>query len=152
MYGKRATPYEVLSEFSDRMAATYSTEEVLPRMAQILGEGTGAQRAGVWLRVGPEARLTASWPPLDGDEMGRMAVAIDDLDRLPGGDRTFPVRHRGEVLGALKVAMPPIEPLTPSQEKLVADLASQAGLVLRNVGLIEELRASRQRLVAAQDE
>ena len=31
-------------------------------------------------------------------------------------------------------------------------LAAQAGLVLRNVGLIEELRASRQRLVAAQDE
>jgi signal transduction histidine kinase len=34
----------------------------------------------------------------------------------------------------------------------VQDLASQAGFVLRNVRLIEELRASRQRLVAAQDE
>jgi len=34
----------------------------------------------------------------------------------------------------------------------VADVASQAGLVLSNVGLIEDLRASRQRLVAAQDE
>ena len=32
------------------------------------------------------------------------------------------------------------------------DLAAQAGLVLRNVRLIGELRASRQRLVAAQDE
>ena len=32
------------------------------------------------------------------------------------------------------------------------DLAAQAGPVLRNVRLIEELRASRQRLVAAQDE
>ncbi|MGH2629639.1 MAG: sensor histidine kinase [Actinomycetota bacterium] len=31
------------------------------------------------------------------------------------------------------------------------DLAAQAGLVLRNVRLIEELRASRQRLVTAQD-
>ena len=31
------------------------------------------------------------------------------------------------------------------------DLAGQAGLVLRNVRLIEELRASRQRLVTAQD-
>jgi signal transduction histidine kinase len=34
---------------------------------------------------------------------------------------------------------------------LVADVASQAGLVLSNARLIEELRASRQRLVAAQD-
>jgi signal transduction histidine kinase len=41
--------------------------------------------------------------------------------------------------------------MTPSRERLVRDLASQAGLVLRNVRLIEELRASRQRLVAAQD-
>ena len=31
-------------------------------------------------------------------------------------------------------------------------MASQAGLVLSNVGLIEDLRASRQRLVATQDE
>jgi signal transduction histidine kinase len=48
--------------------------------------------------------------------------------------------------------MPPSEPLTPSQEKLLRDLAAQAGLVLRNVRLVEEVRASRQRLVAAQDE
>ncbi|MDQ6714366.1 MAG: sensor histidine kinase, partial [Candidatus Dormibacteraeota bacterium] len=152
VYGKRATPYEVLSEFSERMAASYSTEDVLPRMARVLSEGTGAQRAGVWLRVGSEARLTAAWPPLDHDGMSTAAVPMDDLGHLPGGDRMFPVRHLGEVLGALTVAMPPTEPLTPSQEKLVSDLASQAALVLRNVRLIEELRASRQRLVAAQDQ
>src|SRR5213078_1224327 len=52
VYGKRATPYEVLSEFADRMAGTYSVEDVLPRTARILGEATGAVRADVWLRVG----------------------------------------------------------------------------------------------------
>ena len=153
VYGKRATPYEVLSEFSDRMASSYSTDDVLPRMAQLLGEGTGAQRAGVWLRVGSEARLAASWPARNGDgDTTATAVPVEELERLPGGERMFPVRHQDELLGALTVAMPPTEPLTPTQEKLVADLASQAGLVLRNVRLIEELRASRQRLVAAQDQ
>jgi signal transduction histidine kinase len=39
-----------------------------------------------------------------------------------------------------------------SKERLVRDLATQAGLVLRNARLLEELRASRQRIVAAQDE
>ena len=48
--------------------------------------------------------------------------------------------------------MPASDPMNPSKERLIRDLASQAGLVLRNVRLIEELRASRQRLVAAQDE
>src|SRR5438552_12501232 len=42
--------------------------------------------------------------------------------------------------------------MNPAREKLVEGLASQAGPVLRNVRLIEDLRESRQRLVAAQDE
>jgi signal transduction histidine kinase len=69
------------------------------------------------------------------------------------------VRHRGDLLGALTVTKPQNEPLTASEGKLVDDLAAQAGLVLRNVGLtedlranLEELQASRQRIVAAQDE
>ena len=66
--------------------------------------------------------------------------------------QSFPVRHQGEMLGAIGVHKPPSDPLTPADEKLVVDLAAQAGLVLRNVRLIEELRASRQRIVAAQDE
>jgi signal transduction histidine kinase len=48
--------------------------------------------------------------------------------------------------------MPASDPMNPAKQQLVEDLASQAGLVLRNVRLIEELRASRQRLAAAQDE
>ena len=47
---------------------------------------------------------------------------------------------------------PANEPLTPAERGLVTDFASQAGLVLRNVALIAELRASRQRLVRAQDD
>ena len=59
---------------------------------------------------------------------------------------------RGEELGALAVTMPANDPMNPAKDKLVRDLASQAGLVLRNARLIEELRASRRRIVSAQDE
>jgi signal transduction histidine kinase len=152
VYGKRATPYEVLSELSDRLAGTYSTEDVLPRMVQILGEGTGARRAEVWLRVGPTLRREAIWPPEERTSPPSIRVTGDELPEVPGTEAAVPVQHQGELLGALAIAMPPSEPLTPSQEKLVHDLAAQAGLVLRNVRLIEELRASRQRLVAAQDQ
>jgi signal transduction histidine kinase len=62
------------------------------------------------------------------------------------------VEHQGERLGALRISSSPREPLTPAGERLVRDVAAQAGLVLRNVALIEDLRASRQRLVAASDE
>ena len=71
---------------------------------------------------------------------------------VPGVDLSVPVLHQGELLGAISVQMPKDEPLRPSGEQLVADVASQAGLVLSNAALVGDLRASRQRLVTAQDE
>src|SRR5437867_2388074 len=139
VYGKRATPYEVLSEFSGRVGEAYAADDVLPRMAQVLAAGTGAAAAAVWLRVGGELRPAAVWPAEASVPTELPPDAVDVL-------------HQGDLLGALSVAMPPSDPMDPAKRKLVEDLASQAGLVLRNVRLIEELRASRQRLVSAQDE
>jgi signal transduction histidine kinase len=158
VYGKRATPYELLSELADRLGSVYSAEELVPRMARLVAEGTAARRAGVWLRVGDELRLTATWPTGEGEESVRK---LEDgaLPTFRNDVRAFPVRHQEELLGAITVTMPPRESLTPAQEKLISDLSAQAGLILRNVRLteelkatIEELRASRQRIVAAQDE
>ncbi|HEX9234909.1 MAG TPA: sensor histidine kinase [Actinomycetota bacterium] len=149
VYGKRATPYEVLSEFADRMAATYSVEDVLPRTARILAEATGAVRADVWLRVGAELHAAGSWPSTPQSE--RISLADAESPDVPGATRVAVVRHQGESLGALSIEKPPGDPMTPAEDKLLADVASQAGLVLRNVRLIEDLRASRQRIVAAQD-
>jgi signal transduction histidine kinase len=150
VYGKRATPYEALSEFADKMAATYSVEEVLPHTARILAEATGAVRADVWLRGRGELQVAGSWPAAPEIEV----VPAGDLDtpEIPGATGVVVVRHQGEVLGALSVEKSPGDALAPAEEKLLADVAGQAGLVLRNVRLIEDLRASRQRLVAAQDE
>ncbi|MDP8956371.1 MAG: GAF domain-containing sensor histidine kinase [Actinomycetota bacterium] len=152
VYGKRATPYEILSDFSKRMTTTYGTEDLLPQMTKILAEGTGAVRAAVWLAVADELRLEAQWPEPDGQGFRGVRLRQGELPTLPGYDLSAPVRDRGELLGALAMAKPRGEALTPTERKLLHDLAAQAGLVLRNVKLIEELRASRQRIVSAQDE
>ena len=75
-----------------------------------------------------------------------------DLPPFRPRETGFLVRHQGDSLGAISVVMPASEPLGPTQGKLLEDVAAQAGLVLRNVGLLEDLRASRKRIVAAQDE
>jgi len=190
VYGRRATPYEVLSEFSEQMAGTHSTEDVLPRMARMLVEATGAQRAEVWLRTAGSEQLEAAWPSPNGSAApagpklamaepephtsapGPAMAAPERAPAVPAGpdmpgpppagpvadgrdggrSRAFVVEHQGERLGALRITSSPREPLTPAGERLVRDVAAQAGLVLRNVALIEDLRASRQRLVAAADE
>jgi signal transduction histidine kinase len=158
VYGKRATPYEALSTLTDRMAATHATEDLLPRMARVLAEATGATRADVWLRDDGEVRSAATWPA-DADPPATATLMNGDLPEIVGADRVAPVRHRGELLGALSIAKRRGETVTPLEDKLIDDLSAQAGPVLRNVGLtgelvanLEELRASRHRLVTARDE
>ncbi|PYQ20683.1 MAG: hypothetical protein DMF79_09815 [Acidobacteria bacterium] len=157
VYGKRATPYEVLSEFSSRMAGTYASEDLLPRMARVLAEGTGARTAVVWLRVGEQLKPEAAWP-MDDLPTGSLPTRGGELPDLSAA-LALPIHHRGELLGALSLSKPAGERLTPAEGNLAKDVASGAGLVLRNVRLteellqrLEELRASRQRLVAAQDQ
>jgi len=150
VYGRRATRFEAMAEFSERLGEAYSTQDVLPRMAEIVRASTGADIARVWLHVGGELRPVAS-APNGAPHAASIEAAPGELPPIDGL-RSFPVRDRGELLGALTVAMPAAEPLSKDGEKLVTDLASQAGLVLRNVRLIEELQESRRRIVAAQDE
>jgi signal transduction histidine kinase len=137
VYGKRATPYEVLTEFGENLAETYGADDVLHRLARVLGEGVGAERARVWLGTDGTRRVVAAWP--------------EEAESDGEDDVVEPVRHQGEVLGALSVAMPANDPIDDPRTELVTGLAAQAGLVLRNVGLVEDLRESRRRLVAAQD-
>jgi len=149
VYGERATPYQVLSEFSGRVGEAYASDDVLPRIARVLVEATGATSAVVWLRTGGALRPAAVWPA--GPLPESLEVGDDAASELEGLG-IVQVRHQGELLGALGVTMPPNDPLDPQRDRMIHDLAGQAGLVMRNVLLIEDLRASRQRLVAAQDE
>jgi signal transduction histidine kinase len=149
VYGRRATPYEVLTEFSERIGDAYATEDVLGRMAQILGEATGAERARVWLVVGGRLVPEASWPRDAG--LGETLPIRGNRVSVPG-ETAVEVVEAGELLGALSATMPANDPMTPAKERLIHDLASQAGLVLRNVRLVEELRATHRRLVTAQDQ
>ncbi|MET0802137.1 MAG: sensor histidine kinase [Actinomycetota bacterium] len=157
VYGARASPYEVLSGFTERAAETYSTEDVLPRLVRVLGDGIGASETRVWLRVGSELRPAAVWP---GDvDRARTPLPLplprgngSPLPAFREGDRAFPVRHGADLLGAITIVTPSTDPLGADRERLVEDVAAQTGLILRNVRLIEELRDSRRRIVSAQDE
>ena len=149
VYGDRASPYEILSTFSSRMAGRYVALDLLPKMAEALAKGTGAERTEVWLRTGSGRRLEGAWPDPTG---AGVEVAVSDPQQEDERSRVVPVSHQGELLGWVVVRKRPGDSLTPVDSRLLADVAGQAGMVLRNVGLIEDLRASRQRLVATQDE
>ena len=141
VHGRRADPHEVLSKLSAMAADSSSVEPVLIRMLQLVVDATGTTGAAIYLHVGAERVLTARWPGGTGDLAGR----------------ALQIKHQGEELGELIVVESP-EMLTGGTERLLTDVAGQAGLLLRNLRLtaelqarVEELAESRLRIVAAQD-
>lgn len=154
----RPSPYDALRRFSGVVGRDGASEDLPLRMARLLAEGTGAEWAQVWVAVGGQPVPAATWPP--------EASAVGGSPDLDAGTRRLPVRHGDEGLGMLILKERAGAPLTPVEERLFADLAGQAGLVLRGARLRAELeqrldelsaketelRESRGRLVDAQDE
>jgi signal transduction histidine kinase len=150
VYGKRATPFDVLTDLTHRMSDAYSVQNILPKMVEAIASATGATRIVVWIRFDGELRPGAVWP----SDQHANPVLVDvngGVATLQGWDRVYPVVQRDELLGAITLMERPSDPIIPAKERLIKALAAQAGLVLRNVRLFEDLKASRQRLVTAQD-
>jgi signal transduction histidine kinase len=143
VYGRRQAPYESLTGFTRRLAGTYSVRDVLPRMVEVIAEGLRCRAAAVMV-VG-SAPAAARWPP-DAE------LPVDPPSQV------VEVRHQGEKHGSLAIWTHAGEVLNKNEQRILSDLALQAGLVLHNArlsaeleGRLEELRASRLRLVSAQD-
>jgi signal transduction histidine kinase len=150
VYGKRSNPYEVLSNFARSVGRAEPADLLLPRMARLLRDGTAAQRVEVWVRVGDRLQLAGSAPTTNGPARETIAATEGIADRVAPGGAVVPVFHDGELLGALAVVKPR-QGLNATEQRLVGDVASQAGLVFSRFRLFEELRESRSRIVAAQD-
>ncbi len=159
VYGQRATPYQVLADFAQDMAGQLDADAALNRMASVLAGATGAVRVEIWIRLGAQLRPQVTWPH---GSTPPTAVPLTSDAQLPAFDaatRAIAVRHTGELLGAITIEKPRNEPVSAAEDRLLEHLASQAGLVLRNVRLtaelqasIDDVRASRRRLVNAQDQ
>jgi signal transduction histidine kinase len=152
VFGERATPYEVMAGFSERVADAVSTEEVLPQMAEAAGTGVGAAEVTIRVALPDGAERVERWQgPSAG---GRTAEPWETT-----------IVHQGEPVATLTVTKPANDPITPAERGLLEDLGAQAGLAVHNVRLTEELgvrlreldvqaaalRVSRERLVTARD-
>ena len=146
VYGVRAVPYEVLADFTTRLDGRQDSLQLLPVMAKMLAQGTGSDAATVWLHENGSDVAASSFPE-------HQQVTPDTATR------SVLLQHAGANLGRLTVVRKSGEALSPTEERLMDGLASQAGLVLHSAGLQDELsrrmielRQSRHRLVTAQDE
>jgi hypothetical protein len=146
-FGKRANSQRLMRELLARMSDTLPVGEVVPRLAETAGRTAHSDRAEVrlWLPSGEE--WSQVWP----------SSARPRTDSL-----TIEVRHAGDTLGEIEVAMNRADQ-SAFDRRLLTELAGPAGLALSTVRLTYELaqraadlerltqalQQSRQRLVDA---
>jgi len=162
VYGQRCSPGEAVSRLAVQIGQDREPADLLAGLAEVVRAGTGATAAVVWLRVESTWQPVAASPGPAGEPV---AAAAGELPRPPGTALAAPIRHGGQLLGALTVTGPDRGRLTGREQRLVADLAGHAGIVTSTMHLLasrrhrlavsrarhRELVASRTRLVAAQD-
>ncbi len=157
VYGRRATPYEALAAMTGKLGESADPGSALTEAARLLAEGTGAAQSVVW--VTQEGMLVPR--ATGGDVEGAPTPVKLDGNALPELDGALfqAVRHEGQLVGALSLAKRPGEGISSADRRLVEELAGQAALLLANTRLrsrlsdrLDELRTSRQRMLAAHDQ
>ena len=136
MYGERDDPYTAIARLGRTLAASLQLETVLPTVVETIGQTLALPYVGLALADGasPEAVVVAESGISSGDFL------------------TFPLVHQGIALGELRLAARAGERLRERDHRLIADLAPQVAAAVHAVGLSQELRLARQRIVQLREE
>jgi signal transduction histidine kinase len=172
MYGERDEPYRVISRLGQRLEEGFELTDVLPAIVQTVGESLRLPYVAIGLTLDDwRAGLEES----DCKENGRLAKAncaqLADLWSAVAASygqppqpqapiTTLPLIYQGETVGQLFITPRPGETsLSAADQRLLADLAQQAGMAVHGVRLMTDLRrlssdlqCSRERLVLAREE
>jgi signal transduction histidine kinase len=134
-YGDRGAPYEALARLGRRVEVASDTETALNSVVKTIADSLRLPYAALELRLGD------GWSP---------AAAYGEP---PSQVVAFPLTSQRETVGRLLVGTRSRgEQLGPDDERLLADLARQAGPATHAVALRRALDASRAGLVTAQEE
>jgi len=136
LYGQRDEPEAALRRLGRRLEATYTPTAVLPALVQTVAES---------LRL-PYAAIA-----LHRDAGTTIAAAFGTLPTTP--PYSLPLRYGGAVLGELRLGLRTGEAqFNVADQRLLDDLARQAGVAVHAVQLHADLQRSRERLVNAREE
>jgi len=135
MYGERDEPYAVLSRLGQRLEGTISPGAVLSTVVETVAEALKVPYAAITLRQDEDFATAA--------EHGKV---VDGLVVLP-------LVYQHETVGQLLLAPRAGEnDFSPTDRRLLDDLARQAGIAVHAVRLTADLQRSRERLVTAREE
>ena len=150
VYGRRPPAYDVLAQVPALAQASEPGAAALGSLARIVAEGLAVGSAAVVLDLPGGDSETYRWPAASPG---------------PAAEHRIPVSYRGEHVGALCLPSAAERGLPADRRGLLTDLSGSVGVILHNASLSiqlehslheaaarsTEIRASRWRIVAAQD-
>lgn len=135
MYGDRDEPYAVLSRLGQRLESTLAPKAVLPAIVETVAGALKSPHAEVLLLHDGAFETSASRGVPTGEPL------------------VLPLVYGNETIGKLAVSpRAEGEPFTLADQRLLEDLARQAGVAAHAVRLTSDLQRSRERLVTAREE
>jgi signal transduction histidine kinase len=186
VYGTREAPGEALRTFGSRMTRAVAMDELLLQLAESLRKTMDLTCAEIYTGAGDVLERVVSVP-----DTGGKSIVLTDRERpivaragvsgsawasvwlpslLDGREqaqlRVAPISHAGELLGLIVVERAArADAFTDEDDRMLTEMARQAGLAFHNVQLdsalqttldalrkqADELRESRARIVASGD-
>jgi signal transduction histidine kinase len=135
LYGERDEPYAVISRLGRRLEETLAPDAVLAAIAGTVREALKLPYSAIALRQGDRQVVAAA-----------AGAATTDVIHLP-------LVYQHEPIGELLVApRTPGEPFGQADQRLLDDLARQAGVAVHAIQLTYDLQQARERLVEAREE
>lgn len=135
VYGDRSDPYSAIVRLGERLQAAPAPDDVLETIVD---------------DVSRALRLGFCAVALQRD--GRFEVSAARGRSGRSQPIELPLTHQGDDIGVLIVEPQPKSELTPSDRRLLEDLARQAGVAVHGVRLMSDLQRSREHLVIAREE
>lgn len=165
MYGERDEPYQVISRLGQRLEAAFEPAGVLPAIVQTVGESLKLPYVAIGLtlddwRPEPESRENLKESNLLGGNRSLIAASYGQSPHPHAPIINLSLTYQGETVGQLFITPRPGEAsLSAADQRLLADLAQQAGVAVHGVRLMTDLhnltldlQCSRERLVLAREE
>jgi signal transduction histidine kinase len=135
VYGDRDDPVRAVRRLGERLELSVDPESMPRIVVDTVADALRLPYVALELGTPPSAQLAA-------ERGSRPAATVDRA-----------LTFQGQPVGRLVVAARgPSEPLSPSDLRLLDDLAQQIGVAAHAALLTEDLRASRERLVTAREE
>jgi signal transduction histidine kinase len=135
LYGHRDDPFEVLARLGQRMEDTFAPNLLLPVMVETIAQTLKLPYVAIAV------------------QHGEALQAVESYGKPVSTPHSYPLNYQGAVVGHLLVATRgPDEAFTADEERLLENIARQAGTAVHAQRLTADLQLARQQIVTSREE